>query len=40
MGKRGIAWVAGQPGFGALGITSDDRVTWSPLIDELRAAAR
>jgi FAD:protein FMN transferase len=39
MGERGVAWVARQRGFGALGITSDDRVTWSPLIDELLAAA-
>ena len=38
MGERGIAWVAGQRGFGALGITSDDRVVWSPLIEELLAA--
>jgi thiamine biosynthesis lipoprotein len=39
MGERGIAWVARQPGFGALGISADDRVVWSPLIDELLAAA-
>ena len=39
MGERGVAWVAGQPGFGALGITWDDRVVWSPLIEELRARA-
>ena len=39
MGERGVAWVARQPGFGALGITADDRVVWSPLMDELLAAA-
>ncbi len=39
MGERGVAWVAGQPGFGALAITSDDRVTWSAMIDGLLAAA-
>jgi len=38
MGERGVAWVAGQPGFGALAITSDDRVVWSPLIEELLLA--
>ena len=36
MGERGIEWVAHQPGFGALGITRDDRVVWTPLIEELR----
>ncbi len=36
MGERGIPWVGRQPGFGALGITSDDRVVWTPLVDELR----
>ena len=35
MGERGVAWVAGHRGFGALAITTDDLVTWSPLIDEL-----
>jgi FAD:protein FMN transferase len=43
MGERGIAWVAGQPGFGALAITGDDRVVWTPLVDALlvtRAADR
>jgi thiamine biosynthesis lipoprotein len=39
MGESGIAWVGRQPGFGALGITADDRVRWTPLVDELRAAA-
>jgi len=39
MGEAGVAWVARQPGFGALGITADDRVMWSPLVEELRIAA-
>lgn len=38
MGEAGVAWVARQRGFGALGITADDRVVWSPLIDGLLAA--
>ncbi len=39
MGEAGVAWVARQPGYGALGVTSDGRITWSPLVDELRIAA-
>ena len=35
MGEAGVAWVARRPGFGALAITADDRVTWSPLVEEL-----
>ena len=35
MGDAGTAWVAGQPGFGALAITDRDRVVWTPLVDEL-----
>ncbi len=35
MGERGIAWVGRQPGFGALGITADDRVIWTDLVDAL-----
>jgi len=38
MGERGIEWVARQPGFGALGITRDNRVVWTPLVDALRVA--
>ncbi len=38
MGEPGIAWVARQDGYGALGITEDDRVVWTPLAEELRAA--
>ncbi|HET7827918.1 MAG TPA: FAD:protein FMN transferase [Candidatus Limnocylindrales bacterium] len=35
MGEAGLGWVAGQPGFGALGITAGDRVVWTPLVGEL-----
>ena len=35
MGEAGIAWVARQPGFGALAITDRDRVVWTPLVDAL-----
>jgi thiamine biosynthesis lipoprotein len=35
MGEAGLGWVAGEPGFGALGITSDDRVIWTELVDRL-----
>ena len=35
MGEAGIAWVAQQPGFGALAITGRDRVVWTPLVGEL-----
>jgi hypothetical protein len=35
MGEKGIAWVANQPGYGALGITLADRVVWTPLVEEL-----
>jgi thiamine biosynthesis lipoprotein len=35
MGEAGVAWAARQPGFGALAITADGRVVWSPVIDEL-----
>jgi hypothetical protein len=39
MGERGVAWVARQPGFGALGISAEGEVTWSPLVDELIAVS-
>ena len=39
MGERGIAWVARQEGFGAVGITTDDRVVTTPLADRLLADA-
>lgn len=35
MGEPGIAWVADQPGFGALGITAADRLVWTPLAHDL-----
>ncbi|HYO41600.1 MAG TPA: hypothetical protein VES19_00235 [Candidatus Limnocylindrales bacterium] len=35
MGESGIAWVGRQPGFGALGITLDDRLVWTPLAHDL-----
>jgi FAD:protein FMN transferase len=38
MGERGPAWVARQEGFGALAVTRDDRVTWTPLLDGLLVA--
>jgi thiamine biosynthesis lipoprotein len=38
MGEAGTAWVAGQPGMGALAITSRDRVVWTPLVDALLRA--
>lgn len=39
MGEGGLEWLARQPGFGGLAITTDDRVVWTPLVDELRQAA-
>jgi thiamine biosynthesis lipoprotein len=39
MGEQGIAWVASQPGFGALGITLDDRLVWSPMVDGMLAGS-
>jgi FAD:protein FMN transferase len=35
MGADGAAWVAEQPGYGALAITVDDRIVWTPLLDRL-----
>jgi thiamine biosynthesis lipoprotein len=35
MGVAGIAWVGRQPGHGAVGITEDDRVIWTPLAHDL-----
>lgn len=37
MGLDGLAWVHDHPGFGALAITADDRVVWTPLVEGLRA---
>ncbi len=36
-GERGLSWIARQPGFGAVGITCDDRVVWTPVAVALRA---
>jgi thiamine biosynthesis lipoprotein len=38
MGERGLAWVARQSGFGALAVTCDDRLTWTPVVDGLLIA--
>jgi thiamine biosynthesis lipoprotein len=38
MGEAGTAWVARQPGMGALAITARDRVVWTPLVDGLLRA--
>lgn len=37
MGEDGAAWIARRRGFGAIAITTDDRVVWTPLADRLRA---
>jgi FAD:protein FMN transferase len=37
MGMAGPAWVARQPGYGALAVTRDERIVWTPLIDGLLA---
>jgi len=39
MGAAGPAWVAGQPGYGVLAITDDDRVRWSDQVDALLVQA-
>lgn len=35
MGLDGAAWVARQPGYGALAVTRDERIVWTPLMDTL-----
>jgi thiamine biosynthesis lipoprotein len=37
MGEAGVAWVALQPGYGAIAITADERVIWTELAHTLRA---
>jgi len=37
MGPDGPAWVARQPGYGALAVTTDERIVWTPLLDGLLA---
>jgi thiamine biosynthesis lipoprotein len=34
MGLAGLAWVHGHPGYGALAVTPDERVTWTPAVEE------
>jgi len=40
MGEPGIQWVAAEPGFGALGITAENRLVWTELVDQLLLAPR
>ena len=35
LGIDGLPWVADHSGYGALAITNDDRVIWTPIVDEL-----
>jgi thiamine biosynthesis lipoprotein len=35
MGLEGLAWVERQPGYGAIAITADDRLVWSPAVAPL-----
>lgn len=35
LGLDGLAWVADHTGYGALAITNDDRVIWTPVVEEL-----
>ena len=35
LGLDGLAWVADHVGYGALAITADDRVIWTPVVDEV-----
>ncbi len=37
MGSAGPAWVADHPGYGALAITTDERVVWTPTVGPLLA---
>ncbi len=37
MGPEGLAWVASHPGYGAFGITDDERTAWTPEVDALLA---
>ncbi len=40
MGEAGLAWVAAEPGFGALAITAADRMVWTELVDRVLLAPR
>lgn len=35
MGSDGLAWVADHTGYGALAIIADDRVIWTPVVEDL-----
>jgi thiamine biosynthesis lipoprotein len=37
MGQAGPAWVATHPGYGALAITADERLVWTPTVEPLLA---
>ncbi len=37
MGPEGPAWVASHAGYGAFGVTADDRVVWTPLMERFFA---
>jgi thiamine biosynthesis lipoprotein len=37
MGLDGLAWVADHTGYGALAVTADDRVVWTPVVDDVLA---
>jgi FAD:protein FMN transferase len=37
VGRSGVEWVAGQPGYGAFGITAEGRAVWTPVVDRLLA---
>ena len=37
MGPGGAAWVATHAGYGALAITTDQRVAWTPSVEPLLA---
>ena len=39
MGEAGIAWVGRQPGHGALAVTSDGRVVWTDVVEDLLATS-
>jgi len=37
LGLAGLAWVDRHAGYGALAITADERVVWTPVVDRFRA---
>lgn len=40
MGREGLDWVASHPGYGALAISSDDRLLWRTLVEPLLVGPR